>query len=407
MGHSFFIYSFPIMRFPYYLCLIALLFLTSCDKEDSDTPNTTKQRTVLVYMMAENNLNENATANIRSMTENMTQEIANHNNLIVYIDGRSVKPVLLRITEQSCDTLKTYSEQNSVQVSVMSSVIHEVIQSYPAESYGLVFWGHGTGWLPATMDSRYSNNLSVLSTFNQNQDPASLPKYIWEQPSTTSMGTDNSTRYIELADLTQAIPSHVFDFIGFDVCLMGSVEVVYQLREKANYFIASAVEILSTGFIYEDFTRVLFEEDPYLKLGETYFNSYNNRTERYHSAGIAVIKASELDSLAASFKAVVDPCDDAIAAFDLSTIQQLDRCKYPTHMDLLDFVKKISTDSEKCAAFETQLNKTVLYKNCTPSLWEEVTVSTYCGLSVFVPISNYSDLHTSYRATEWSTTTGY
>lgn len=35
----------------------------------------------------------------------------------------------------------------------MSEVVNHVFTSYPAESYGLVYWSHGEGWIPYPVTS--------------------------------------------------------------------------------------------------------------------------------------------------------------------------------------------------------------------------------------------------------------
>ena len=53
---------------------------------------------------------------------------------------------------------------------------------------------------------------------------------------------------IEIADLPGAIPMHL-DFIIMDACLMGCVEVAYELRDKCDILIFSPTEILSSGIL--------------------------------------------------------------------------------------------------------------------------------------------------------------
>ena len=46
----------------------------------------------------------------------------------------------------------------------MRSVIGEVVSLYPADSYGLVLWSHGTAWLP----SDYQNKLKAFGQDGNN-----------------------------------------------------------------------------------------------------------------------------------------------------------------------------------------------------------------------------------------------
>jgi hypothetical protein len=44
--------------------------------------------------------------------------------------------------------IKQYGQQNSASGEILNAVIQDVITEFPAETYGLVLWSHGTGWLP-------------------------------------------------------------------------------------------------------------------------------------------------------------------------------------------------------------------------------------------------------------------
>ena len=55
---------------------------------------------------------------------------------------------------------------------------------------------------------------------------------------------------MELADFASALPlpnHRKWDFILFEGCYMGSVEVAYELKDKTEAIIASPTEIVSPG----------------------------------------------------------------------------------------------------------------------------------------------------------------
>ena len=87
------------------------------------------------------------------MIEGATSKNLNGGNLIVYYAPAGSPPELLRIKEENGVVkkihLKDYEKQNSADPDVMRSVIGEVVSQYPADSYGLVLWSHGTAWLPS------------------------------------------------------------------------------------------------------------------------------------------------------------------------------------------------------------------------------------------------------------------
>ena len=50
---------------------------------------------------------------------------------------------------------------------------------------------------------------------------------------------------MEIDDLAKGLPDDLFDFILFDACYMASVECTYELRNKAEYILASPTETMA------------------------------------------------------------------------------------------------------------------------------------------------------------------
>ncbi len=69
---------------------------------------------------------------------------------------------------------------------------------------------------------------------------------------------------MEISDFAAALGDCHFDFIVFEACFMAGVEVAWELREKTDYVVASAAEILSPGFtdIYGELRDCLFLPQP-------------------------------------------------------------------------------------------------------------------------------------------------
>ena len=123
----------------------ALVFFDSCIFKDEVEHQI--NRTVLVYMCAENNLAMTAQSNIRSMSTCLGRGMDNY-NLLAYIDCSGMDPALIRIHDFKIDTIAKYPERDSTDPKVMREVIDYVLANFQAEHYGLVMWSHGTGWLP-------------------------------------------------------------------------------------------------------------------------------------------------------------------------------------------------------------------------------------------------------------------
>ena len=143
---------------------LSLLSFVACDKEEVIIP-TTAPRTVLIYFAGDNSLSGYVSQNLRAIKEGIERDGLNNGNLLIYTDKQNEAPQLFQLKVEA-DTirqivLETYdSNQNSASTETLTQIIDKVQKEYPADSYGLVLWSHGTGWLP-------SDIYSYLRSFGQ------------------------------------------------------------------------------------------------------------------------------------------------------------------------------------------------------------------------------------------------
>lgn len=242
------------MNFRFLLCIcLGLFFLTSC--EDEPDVVVTPKRTVLVYMAADNSLSRFAVSDLAEMREGLMStngELC----LLVYVDTGSSQfsPRLIELRKKSGTVVETvvqeYGDRNSVGAEETREVFNDVFNNpdFKAESYGLVYWSHGEGWIPY-----------------------SLPSSRW-----IGQDTGNGTYYMNLSELKYIldIAPH-FDFIMFDACFMQSIEVMYELREYADYFIASPTETPGPGAPYDWIVPYMASENAASEMVKAYYNAYN------------------------------------------------------------------------------------------------------------------------------------
>lgn len=112
---------------------------------------------------------------------------------------------------------------------------------------------------------------------------------------------------MELIELFNSLPIK-FEFILFDACLMGNIEVLYQLRNKADYIIASPTEILVAGFPYTQTIPLLLQKEiNFDNVTTEYVNYYENQnSSRLRSASLSVIQTKYLKSLVDFIKLYID-----------------------------------------------------------------------------------------------------
>ncbi|MDR2286916.1 MAG: hypothetical protein LBE04_05520, partial [Prevotellaceae bacterium] len=290
------------------------------------------------------------------------------------MDVADETPCLLRITEKGEQTIKTYSEFNSADPATVNKLLGEIIEMYPSESYGLILWSHGTSWLPSGVQ---------LKSF-----------------------VIDGNKQMNIPDLAEALPVR-FDYILFDACLMGAVEVAYELRNKTDYIIASSTETIDSGFPYDLIIPTLVSSTPDLrKAAESYFNYYQQQSGAFRSATVSLINTKELDNLARVTNQLISGQTFDIASFDRTSVQRLDVYDEQYTFDFLDFITKAFPDADKRLLME-QLGKTVLYKANTAEFLEKYEINTYCGLSCYIPHSSRNDLNSYYQQLGWYQAGGY
>jgi hypothetical protein len=353
------------------ITIIVLLFASCSKNEVLEPPEPVRtERTVIVYMAAENNLWADAYSDIEEMTEGFSETGI---NLIVFIDAPYESPCILKIASDSAETVHIYEEFNSANPAQMHSTLNDIVSMYPSDNYGLILWSHGTSWLPASHQLK-------------------------------SFGDDSGTQ-MNIIDLATALPVK-FDFILFDACLMGAVEVAYELRNNTDYIIASPTEIIDRGFPYDEIVPELLKPSVNLRLvAQKYFDYYNGLKGDYRSATITLIDTKELENLAKLTAELISE-NEMNENFDRTEVQRLDVYEEQYTFDFADFIAKAFPSANR-DAFMTQLDKTVLYKAHTPAFLDEYLITTCCGFGCYIPVPGRADLNAYYQSLQWYGDSGY
>ena len=218
------------------LLLLTLAFFTfACEKGDdapAPTPTPDVDRTVLVYLASDNNLYRFALQNLNDMKSAME---GLDGNLLVYIDEANGTSRLSKIESDGTErVIETYGKENSASAAVLRRVVDRVLTFYPAESYGLILWSHGMGWIPAGIEE--TGTSSGLC----------CPRDTEAYPVTKYFGADTengSSVHMEIPDLVAALPDDLtFDFILFDMCSTRNTKIFSTLAtqertERTEYII--------------------------------------------------------------------------------------------------------------------------------------------------------------------------
>jgi len=217
-------------------------------------------------------------------------QLTDKQRLLVFIDSLSGgvrKPRIVELHGGKSYPVKQYAEDfYSCDPARFHDVLQTMVEYAEAESYGLVLWGHATGWL-VTRDSVAEQ---------------SRRSYGLDYGTDGNLGGKKWMNITQMARVLQDLPH--FDYIFADCCNMMCVEVGYELRHATDYLIGSPAEIPAAGAPYQKIMPYLFQKDEALYRGliDTYYDYYIN-CYRYdpdlkgYSIPLSVIDTRQLEPL--------------------------------------------------------------------------------------------------------------
>ena len=290
-----------------FIAICLLSGLTSCHHDDDTPEDNTARRTVLVYMAAENNLTRFATEDLEEMKTG-SLKLAEDQNLVIYVDkaGSLTTPYIVRAKNgEMVDTI-FMKEALSADPTTLQDVIQYTREHFPAKSYGLLLWGHASGWLVSTKDS-----------ISRTRGSSILEPKAYGGATGNNSSSSSGNYWMNIVPMAKAIQNGMgsdhLSFIFGDCCSFGCLEVAYELRNVTDYVIGSPAEVPDMGAPFDLIVPDMFIETDnfYAKIIDHYFDYYldifKNNPQYYnkkvgdlagYSVPLAVVKTSGLDNLA-------------------------------------------------------------------------------------------------------------
>lgn len=335
------------------------------------------------------------------------------------------QPSLVRLyldkdSEVVSDTLVIYPEGTiSASAEQVNDVLTYVKENFQAKSYGMIFSSHATGYLPAGYYNKTEGSSSNLEWKSRRYRgavavPYEEPEHDPSLPMVKSIGQDQVgepgayvSYEIELSDFADAIPMHL-DYLLFDACLMGGIEVAYELKEKVGKVGFSQTEVLAEGYCYSSLAHHLLEgteSDPQ-SVCEDFYNQYAEQNGVYQSATISLIDCSELTPLADVCKELFEKYREEISTVEPSIVQQFFRGKKHWFYDLESILINAGITESELSSLHESLDKCVIYKAHTPMFMNEFEIHTFSGFSMYLPSSGSKTVDEFYKGLKWNQDTG-
>ncbi|MDO4615962.1 MAG: clostripain-related cysteine peptidase [Lachnospiraceae bacterium] len=282
-------------------------------------------------------------------------DISAENNMIYKITGNSLLPVSggVSVSMGEADTLTGF--------------LNYSYEQYPSDSYDLIFWNHGSGPMEGFgKDSLYDNDQLTL---------------------------------VEIRDALEASPfseDNKLSFVGFDACLMSSLEAACVLDEYADYLVASQETEPGFGWNYsflselgsvdtETFLREIV--DSYLFFGEAYYTGQNLQGPEM-TLSVLDLSAAEAVEKSVNELFTVDPSKLAGEYFALAgarvKTRGFGRSTTGSEYDLVDLAvladEMEELSSREAAKVKEHLEKLVFY--------HQSNMDESCGISLYYPFYN-------------------
>lgn len=338
--------------------------------------------TVMVYMCG-TDLESRSGMGTADLNEMAAAKLGDQVNVIVYTGGckgwknNTVSSQVNQIYQIKNGGLvcleKNAGNASMTNPQTLTDFIRWCGEHYPANRNELIFWDHGGGSV-----SGYG--------------------YDEKNPKTGSM---------TLAGIKQALSGAgmTFDFIGFDACLMATLENALMLSDYADYMIASEETEPGLGWYYTDWLTALSEDTsmPTLEVGKNIADDFVNtciKAGQGQKTTLSVVDLAELEQTV----------PEALTAFSRSTGELVRGDQYRTvsnarnntrefarssqidQVDLVHLAENMGTEEGKRLA--AVLQSAVKY-NLTSS-----SMTNSYGISIYFPYKKVSSVDSMARTYE-------
>lgn len=396
-----------------YIIFFSLLALCSCREDvtgkivgrDGVERGDTATRTLLVYMMAENSLNNFASADVAEIVE-AVPDMPDDCRLFVYVDdsGFPVLAEYFKMTDGSVGSSTFHPFENDIcssDTAALGTVLDFILKDYPTRNLDIVMWSHADGWLRTPLNVSAQRSIGIDNGKN-----------------TYSNKVTTSIEMEELATLLKRLPANV-DRILFDACFMQCAEVAYALRDAAEWVIASPAEIPGDGADYSTLVPALFLSDGVEDVIDAYINAYR---DEFAGAVLSAVDTGQMQHLAdVTYSYVIKYFNTEKKRAYADVFSYLPGGKYsgsvsyPSYFDMNAVMKKYLT-AEEYAHWREAYERAVVYVGSSPKWYSAICARTIAfdesvggGISLYMPQhSSWSvKFNEDFKTTEWYSAAGW
>lgn len=321
----------------------------------------------LMWICADNNLEPYASNDFSEM-RNVNPNVS----IIAFFDGISRDKVMVLDELGEWKTIHVFEQDfDSGDHNKLLEAMEFAFGSFGSSHRALVLWDHGSAWI---YDSHY-----------------------WEPSEATFSPQaicfdDTSQNAISTRELKEALQKYTgpnIDMLAMDACLMGSIEILYELRGLIDYVVASSFTVPAYGYDYTFLAKISPTDDAYnvgVKIVDAYKDFYSKLNQDLSLAVYDMDKINDVtDALDLLAKRLVQIMNNNLRNTVRSFYGSL--IKYDSFLiDLNDFASKIKlkisdTSAQNYAGqIQNVLEKFVVYEYAKKS-----NKSIKNPVSIFLP----------------------
>ncbi len=254
----------------------------------------------------------------------------------------------------------------------LTTFIKYCAENYPANRQMLIFWDHGGG---------------------------SLSGYGYDE-------THASSGSMTLSGIQSALKNagEKFDFIGFDACLMATVETDLMISNYADYIIASEETEPGVGWYYTNWLTDLSGNTsmPTIEIGKKIIDDFVDvcdRSCRGQKTTLSIVDLAELSqTLPDDFKAFSQSTSGLIAQKQYNVVsdarvssREFAQSSHIDQIDLVNFAKNLNT--EEGNALAQTLLSAVKYNRTSSNMTNAYGVSVYFPYQKTSSVSKASKIY--------------
>ncbi|NTU47934.1 MAG: hypothetical protein HGA84_02885, partial [Syntrophobacteraceae bacterium] len=298
-------------------------------------------------------------------------------------------------TPLASDRLGVYrGDLNTGRVATLVDFVDWSVRHFPADSYALVLWGHGSGHDDQDVYRLARGNISPRLAARLAQEKIGFfgrtrRAMLERNGPNKGYGFDSTaTDFLDNRELKRAISAIVarigkpLDLLGFDACLMANTEVAYQLRGFVSWMVASEQTEPGDGWPYrEAFKGFASKSNQDAKtVGKTVVHSFGDAYEKQQT--LSLVNVQKISDLAKNLEELAQILKDKEPSiFHRASIKATDLSPegHEGYKDLGAFLRTLETD------IDTKVQSTA--SRCTNSYKQAIQANTGpgTGLTIYLP----------------------